>query len=129
MSERTLFPATTAWADIVGYSRAVRVGDLAFVSGTVAVEPGKGVIAPGDCYEQTRHALTTIQTALEGLGLGLKDVVRTRVFLTNVDDWEACGRAHHEFFGDVMPASSTVVVKGLLDPDLVVEIEADAVAS
>jgi enamine deaminase RidA (YjgF/YER057c/UK114 family) len=129
MSTRTLFPATTAWADIVGYSRAVRVGDHAYVSGTVAVEPGRGVVAPGDCYEQSRHALGTIQSALEGVGMGLKDVVRTRVFLTRAEDWEACGRAHHEFFGDVMPASSTLVIKALLDDELVVEIEADAVAA
>ena len=114
------------WEGIVGYSRVVVRGDAAWVSGTSSTV--KGVVThPDDAGAQTRRALQTIQESLERAGFTLADVVRTRMFVTDISRWEEVGRAHGEFFGDVRPASSMVQVSALIDPAMLVEIEADAV--
>lgn len=115
------------WEDVVGYSRAVRVGDQVFVAGTTAVGPDGAVVGTGDVYAQTLQALRTIKTALEQAGATISDVVRTRMFVTDISQWEAIGRAHGEFFRDIRPAATMVEVSKLIDPALLVEIEADAV--
>ena len=114
------------WEGIVGYSRVVVRGDAAWVSGTTSAVGGV-VRHPGDAAGQTREALATIAAALERAGFSLKDVVRTRMFVTDISRWEEIGRAHGEFFGDVRPASSMVQVAALIDPAMLVEVEADAV--
>ena len=114
------------WEGIVGYSRVVVRGDAAWVSGTTALVDGK-VAHPDDAAAQTRQALVLIRQALERAGFTLNDVVRTRMFVTDISRWEEIGRAHGEFFGDVRPASSMVQVAALIDPAMLVEIEADAV--
>jgi enamine deaminase RidA (YjgF/YER057c/UK114 family) len=125
--QRRVVPADSPYAPTVGYSRAVRVGDHVHVSGTCAVMPD-GADPPGDAYGQARRCLQIIAEALLECGATTGDVVRTRVFLVNADDWEEIGRAHHEFFGEVKPASTMVVISAILDPRWLVEIEADAVA-
>jgi enamine deaminase RidA (YjgF/YER057c/UK114 family) len=114
------------WEGIVGYSRVVVRGDTAWVSGTTALVDGVAA-HPGDAGGQTRQALTVIREALERAGFTLADVVRTRMFVTDISRWEEIGRVHGEFFGDVRPASTMVQVAALIDPALLVEIEADAV--
>jgi enamine deaminase RidA (YjgF/YER057c/UK114 family) len=114
------------WEGIVGYSRVVVRGDTAWVSGTTSMVDGV-VAHPGDAAAQTRQALAIITAALERSGFSLADVVRTRMFVTDIARWEEVGRAHGEVFGDVRPASTMVEVSGLIDPDLLVEIEAEAV--
>jgi enamine deaminase RidA (YjgF/YER057c/UK114 family) len=114
------------WEGIVGYSRVVVRGDAAWVSGTTSVVDGV-VRHPGDAAAQTRQALATIEEALDRAGFTLADVVRTRMFVTDISRWEEVGRAHGEVFGDVRPATSMVQVAGLIDPAMLVEIEADAV--
>ncbi len=116
------------WESIVGYSRAVRVGNHIFVSGTTATNEKGEVVAPGDPYQQTVQTLKNIQWALEQLGVGLAQVVRTRMFVTDIARWQEYARAHAEFFGDIRPATSMVEVSRLIAPEMVVEIEADAVA-
>ena len=116
----------SAWEGVVGYSRAVRVGDQVHVAGTTATRDGR-VVAPGDAYTQARVALEIIVEALATCGATPADVVRTRMFVTDIRDWEAVGRAHGEVFAAVRPASTMVQVSALIDPDLLVEIEADAV--
>jgi enamine deaminase RidA (YjgF/YER057c/UK114 family) len=128
MTERQVVPAVSPWAQTVGYSRAVRVGSHIHVSGTAPVMLGGGP-PPADAYDQARRCLEIIVAALAELGAKPEDVVRTRVYLTSADHWEKVGRAHGEVFGEILPASSMLVITGLLDPRFLVEIEADAVIS
>jgi enamine deaminase RidA (YjgF/YER057c/UK114 family) len=118
----------TAWETSVGYSRAVRVGDLVHVAGTTAVRDG-AVVGVGDAYEQTRVALQIVGEALAECGAGYADVVRTRLYVTDIGRWEEVGRAHGEVFAEVRPAASMVQVAALIDPDLLVEVEVDAVVT
>jgi enamine deaminase RidA (YjgF/YER057c/UK114 family) len=122
---RTLVPAGTVW-ESVGYSRAVRVGPWVLVSGTTAAATGGGAVGGDDIAAQTREALSRIVSALGQLGAGVEHVVRTRMYVTNISRWKEVGRVHGEVFKDVRPASSMVEVTALIDPALLVEIEADA---
>lgn len=127
--KRSLVAAGTKWGPRVGYSRAVRVGKVVHIAGTSAVDAKGAVVGAGNAYEQTRFILQKIERALAELGCTRKDVVRTRIYTTDISAWKEIGRAHGEVFGTVMPASTMVEVSRLIEPALMVEIEADAVAS
>jgi len=127
MMSRVNVSSGTKWESIVGYSRAVRVGNHIYVSGTTSIDDDGGIVGVGDPYQQTNHILSKIKTALENAGGSMKDVVKTRIYVTNIKDWEQVGRAHGEYFRSINPAATMVEVNELIEPELLVEMEAIAV--
>ncbi len=125
---RNQLPARTPWADIVGYSRAVRVGNTIAVSGTIASDEQGKIIGKGDIFAQTVFVIRKIEAALEELRCSLSDVVRTRIYTTDISKWEDVARAHREFFARIRPTNTMVQVAKLIDPEALVEIEAEAIA-
>ena len=127
--KRESYSSAAPWEAIVGYSRAVRTGPFIAITGCASVGPDGELVGEGDPYVQATRCIEVIREVLESAGAGLADVVRTRMFVTNIDQWEEIGRAHKEAFGDIMPATTMVEVSRLIDPRMLVEIEADAVVT
>src|SRR5262245_30186647 len=126
-NERTSIQTAAPWEPIVGYSRAVKVGPFIAVTGTTALDEAGNLVGKGDAAAQARQCLVNVERALQRLGASLGDVIRTRMFVTDISRWEAIGRVHGEFFGQIRPATTMVEVSRLIDPDMLVEIEADAI--
>jgi enamine deaminase RidA (YjgF/YER057c/UK114 family) len=127
--ERKNYSSGTKWEPLVGYSRAVRKGQFVYVSGTTATDENGQVVGVGEPYTQTVQTLANIEKALAGVGAGMKDVVRTRIYVTYIGDWEKIARAHAEVFDSIRPATSMLEVSRFIDPDMLVEIEAEAIVS
>lgn len=127
MSQRTNYSTGAKWEDIIGYSRAVKVGNVIEVTGTVAVDDNSNLVGKGDAYLQTKFIIQKIEKVLAQAGATLKDIVRTRMFVTDISRWEEYGRAHGEFFKDIKPCTSIIEVRGLIDPEHLIEIEVSAI--
>jgi enamine deaminase RidA (YjgF/YER057c/UK114 family) len=125
--KRTNFSSGAKWEDLVGYSRAVKVGNIIEVTGTVAVDENNQLIGENSAYEQTMYVLQKIERVLIRAGASMKDVIRTRIYVTDISRWEEYGKAHGEFFSEIKPCTTMVEVKGLIDPSFLVEIEASAI--
>ena len=126
-TKRTKIFSGTPWEPLVGYARAVQAGEVVYVSGTTGTDPSGKVLAPGDAYAQTKQAIENVKNALSRLGLTLEHVVRTRIYVTEIDRWQEVAKAHAESFGEIHPASTLVGISRLVDPNMIVEIEATAV--
>jgi len=126
MRERQKYFSGTKWESVVGYSRAVKVGERIYVTGTTATDDEGNIVGVGDAYAQTVQAIRNIERALKALGAGLENVVRTRMFVTDISRWQEYGKAHGEFFSEVLPCATMVEVSKLVDPDMLIEIEVDA---
>lgn len=129
MMERTNYATGAKWEDIVGYSRAVKIGNIVEVTGTVAVDENSQLVGGNSAYEQTRYVLSKIEAVLQRAGARLQDVVRTRIYVTDISRWEEYGKAHGEFFREIKPCTTMVEVSRLISPDYLVEIEATAIIS
>ncbi|MBS1919815.1 MAG: RidA family protein [Bacteroidetes bacterium] len=126
---RINYSSGAKWEDIVGYSRAVKIGNTIEVTGTVAVDENNNLVGGNSAYEQTRFIIQKIESVLQKAGVSLKDVIRTRMFVTDISQWEEFGKAHGEFFKDIRPCTSMIEVKGLIAPEYLIEIEATAIVN